>query len=387
MWGNKNWLGEFFTKDAQAADFLSQYSSVFNAVEGNTTFYGLPSAATVQNWREQAADNFQFSFKFPQRISHGLQLKDARTETHQFFKTLYTLEERLGPFLLQLPAEFSVKSLDVLAKYLRSLPTEFKYLVEVRNLEFFHDAQADQALCDLLKTQNIDRVMFDTRPLFSDRASLDAVKDAQKKKPRVPANTYALNNHPTLRFIGHSQVQRSVEYFRPWWRKVANWIVEGREPHVFIHTPDNALAPQLAYLFHKGLQEFLPAMPDLPLSPAQLPQVQGALMMEPEKTTAKGTNQCQSGSSLEGPLTFGLSNEPQGETVEGTGEEVVDEKTPAFSEQELINIPSFSQLDAEPVEQDLSAEALLSAAPLLSRRAKRGAATKKTNGEDQLDLF
>jgi uncharacterized protein YecE (DUF72 family) len=47
FWSNRDWIGSFFTPSAKPKDFLSQYSSVFNSVEGNNTFYGLPKAATV----------------------------------------------------------------------------------------------------------------------------------------------------------------------------------------------------------------------------------------------------------------------------------------------------------------------------------------------------
>ena len=46
--------------------------------------------------------------------------------------------------------------------------------------------------------------------------------------------------------------------------KVAEWIEAGHTPYVFIHTPDNQLAPQLAWRFHQQLQARLPGLLDLP---------------------------------------------------------------------------------------------------------------------------
>jgi uncharacterized protein YecE (DUF72 family) len=110
--------------------------------------------------------------------------------------------------------------------------------------------------------------MFDSRPLFSARPTTDAIKDAQRKKPQLPANTYELGQYPVLRFIGHPQLENSRQYFRPWQRKVARWVQEGRKPFVFMHTPDNIEAPQLAAAFHEGMQEFLGEWEDLPTFPA-----------------------------------------------------------------------------------------------------------------------
>ncbi len=270
MWGNRQWAGRFFAQGAKVSDYLAQYSSVFNSVEGNTTFYGLPSDETVRRWGEQAAADFRFCFKFPQRISHALRLQGAEDETQRFFSCLEPISDKLGVFHLQLPGDFSPQSLPQLEHYVRRLPKDYQYSVEVRHLEFFHDHDADDRLSDLLASLNMDRVIFDTRPLFSAPPRSDAVRDAQRKKPRVPANTYALSQHPTLRFIGHPDNQRSKEYFRPWLRKVAQWLEQGKRPQVFIHTPDNADAPTLARDFHNSLLEFAPALEPLAPFPVEL---------------------------------------------------------------------------------------------------------------------
>lgn len=263
MWGNRHWKDTFFPSGAEAEHYLPLYSQVFNTVEGNTTFYGVPNIETAKKWAEQASDDFRFCFKLPQRVTHTLKLRHAEKDTAAYFKALEPLAEQCGPFLLQLPPSFSPESLADLRRFIAILPQDFAYTVEVRHLSFFHDYDADDALCDLLRHRDIDRVIFDTRPLFSARPTSDAVRDAQAKKPRVPANTYALSKHPTLRFIGHPDPARSHEYFKPWLRKVATWITEGKEPYVFLHTPDNADAPQLAQDFHQGLMAFFPNLPEL----------------------------------------------------------------------------------------------------------------------------
>ena len=51
--------------------------------------------------------------------------------------------------------------------------------------------------------------------------------------------------------------------FAPWLDKVADWIEAGKTPHVYLHTPDNHRAPELAMRFHQLLSERLPGMPAL----------------------------------------------------------------------------------------------------------------------------
>ncbi len=270
MWGHRHWVGRLFSADADAKDFLAQYSSVFNAVEGNVTFYGLPTVDTVARWNEQVADNFRFCFKFPRQITHTLKLQHAQDETSEFFNRMEPLGDKLGPFLLQLPPEYGPDELATLANYLSVLPAAYRYTVEVRHPHFYTNESADKSLSGLLESLRMDRVMFDSRPLFSVYARNAAVKEAQRNKPRLPACTFALAQHPTLRFVGHPTLKKNTEYFRAWLRKLVKWIDAGLEPYIFMHMADNTDAPDLANAFHKGLQDYSTAWQPLrgmPLKP------------------------------------------------------------------------------------------------------------------------
>ena len=102
----KEWVGNFFTDDAKQSDFLKQYASVFNAVEGNTTFYNIPSESTLQKWRRATPDVFKFCFKFHRSITHEKQLENVEDDILRFLETFDPIAERLGPFMIQLPPSF-----------------------------------------------------------------------------------------------------------------------------------------------------------------------------------------------------------------------------------------------------------------------------------------
>ncbi|MEE4380347.1 MAG: DUF72 domain-containing protein, partial [Candidatus Competibacteraceae bacterium] len=99
LWSNRDWTGRFFNVSARPANFLRQYSSVFNTVEGNTTFYALPTADTVIRWRNETPESFHFSCKFSRAITHDRRLRHTGAETREFFKRLSPLADRLGPFM------------------------------------------------------------------------------------------------------------------------------------------------------------------------------------------------------------------------------------------------------------------------------------------------
>src|SRR2546430_13615203 len=77
----KEWKGNFYPEDLPAKEMLSYYSRRLLAVEINNTFYRLPQAAMIENWRAQVPDEFRFSIKATQRITHIKRLNNVAEET------------------------------------------------------------------------------------------------------------------------------------------------------------------------------------------------------------------------------------------------------------------------------------------------------------------
>lgn len=270
MWSNQAWRGAFYTADAGAADYLAQYSSVFNSVEGNSTFYALPDEATVRRWSGQPEAGFRFCFKFPRLISHDAGLKNCDNLCRDFFGRLAPLRAHLGPLLLQLPESFAPDRLDDLEGFLRNLPAAFSYSVELRHADFFTDNEATARLNRLLQQLRIGRVCFDSRALFAldshefsaqlsnssyTQEQLLALQDAQRKKPHRGIILDESSVHPVLRFIGQYDQQVNLGFLQFWIDQVLQWMQEGKQPYIFLHTPDNRDVYQLASSFHQQLCE------------------------------------------------------------------------------------------------------------------------------------
>jgi hypothetical protein len=49
------WQGSFYPARLKPADYLKFYSTKFQTVEVDSTFYGTPSAATVERWYEKTS--------------------------------------------------------------------------------------------------------------------------------------------------------------------------------------------------------------------------------------------------------------------------------------------------------------------------------------------
>ncbi|GAB0059902.1 hypothetical protein B1F73_03790 [Pseudomonas syringae] len=260
-WSENAWRDSLYPEDARPNDFLNLYTQVFNAVEGNTTFYARPAATTVQRWAETMPDDFRFTAKFHKDISHNGDLREQVGAAEEFIRLLAPLGGRIAPFWLQLPASFTPQRLAELAGFLDELNVPLA--VEVRNMAFFLKGDEERMLNRLLLDRGVERICLDSRALFSCVSSDPAVLHAQSKKPKVPPRPAALTLFPQVRFIGGPDLEANDQFLVQWVEKVAVWIEEGRTPYVFLHTPDNIKAAEQAMRFHQQLMARLPGLPAL----------------------------------------------------------------------------------------------------------------------------
>lgn len=249
---------------------MAQYAGVFNAVEGNTTFYALPPAETVRKWCHEAPAHLRFCFKFHKEISHERRLVGAEAATRGFFARLAPFGERLGPFFLQLEDKFGPKELPALEACLRALPKEYRYIVEVRHEAFFDGGAQERAVDDLLGSLGAERVNFDTTGVFAAAGADEALREAKHRKPRVPFRATALGKNPVVRFVGDPVVERNRPALEAWAERFAGWIREGRTPWFFAHHPDDTHAPDIARIFQQALHARCPQVPAPAPWPAEL---------------------------------------------------------------------------------------------------------------------
>ena len=168
-WSYKSWVGNFYLANTAAGDYLSQYARQFRAVEIDSTYYGAPRPQTVEQWREITPEDFRFTAKFPQAITHEKMLNDAAPETLHFLDAMALLGDKLGPLLLQFPYQFKPDQYPTLAEFLAALPREFRYAVEVRHRGWLSDAFFDLlakhrvalALADYAYMPKLDRATTD----------------------------------------------------------------------------------------------------------------------------------------------------------------------------------------------------------------------------------
>jgi len=153
-WSYEDWVGAFYPKETRPQEFLKLYSRVFDCVEVDSTFYRAPSAVMVQHWYNSTPSGFILAPKIPKRITHDQHLENTESYMGHFVSTVGQLEEKLGPFVVQLPPSFkNPKHLKALTDFIASLGSEHRYAMEFR-----HESWFNSKIEKLLAANNICQV-------------------------------------------------------------------------------------------------------------------------------------------------------------------------------------------------------------------------------------
>jgi uncharacterized protein YecE (DUF72 family) len=261
MWAHKPWIGRFTRHGSELGD----YASWCNAVEGNTTFYAVPSAATVSRWAEHAPAAFRFVFKVPRTVTHEQRLQHgAHRDVAAFLRAIEPLGERIGPVQLQLPPSFGPESLQQLSAFVAGLPTSHRWVVELRHPAFFDGGTVHRAADEALAAAGVGRVVLDARPLHATDEGTPAAIEERRTKPLRPISTVVMGDEPVVRVIGGDEVGAAFDGLTAWIDQVVDWLAAGKRPYVFAHQPENRHSPMLARRFQAAVSARVRGLAPLP---------------------------------------------------------------------------------------------------------------------------
>lgn len=217
----KEWCGTFYPEKLPQKKMLEYYSRHFETVEINYTFYRLPSAKTLAEWVPQTPENFKFTLKANQKITHILRLRKTEQLVDAFLKGAEPLlaAGRCGPILLQLPPNFRADFV-VLEEFLTSLPQRegIRWAMEFRHQSWF-----GSALLDLLRRRDV------------------ALCVAETEDERTPDEATAQFCYYRLRKVQYAEGELAA------WRKRFNELTAaGREVFVYFKHEEEGTGPKLA---------------------------------------------------------------------------------------------------------------------------------------------
>jgi uncharacterized protein YecE (DUF72 family) len=123
-WTYPPWRGRFYPKGWPQHRELEYASRQVSSIEINGSFYALQRPESYGAWYAASPGGFVFSIKGSRFITHMKRLKDVETPLANFFASgVLRLEEKLGPFLWQLPPSFRFDP-ERLGKFFNLLPRD-----------------------------------------------------------------------------------------------------------------------------------------------------------------------------------------------------------------------------------------------------------------------
>ena len=232
---NKTDLKGFYPKGVK--DELTYYSTQFNCIELNATFYKMPDWQQVETWKNKTPDNFKFFPKLTNSISHYKRLINVREEVNEFCNAISNFEEKLGMAFLQLHDNFSPKDFERLKVTLEQFPKDIPLAVEVRNEEWFSNKNVNDQYTKLLEHLDIANIIVDTA----------GRRDMLHMRLTSPV--------AFIRYVGANSPS-DVTRLDDWIKRIKKWREEGLQKlYFFVHQNVETESPLLAAHFIRSINK------------------------------------------------------------------------------------------------------------------------------------
>ena len=163
--GNKQSFPALFQKGSR----LNYYSSLFNTVEINSSFYKIPMATTFEKWSLDVPVGFQFTVKLWRGITHEKQLKINLDDIRKFVTAANNLGDKKGCLLIQFPGSITIDDCAGVERILQKLiaidtKNEWRKAIEFRDNSWYGNYAfslldkygASVVLQDMPKSKNVE---------------------------------------------------------------------------------------------------------------------------------------------------------------------------------------------------------------------------------------
>ena len=163
---------QYYPKEFQDKSRLTYYSSKFNSIEINSSFYKIPRCKTYGNWSAQVSEDFQFSIKLWKGITHDKEFSFQRQDFEMFFSALDCLGEKKGCLLIQFPASIPMDlgNLRNILQQVKKMDTDGEWRIAV---EFRHKRWYIKRVFEMINEFNTSLVLQDMPDSIIDKLQGD----------------------------------------------------------------------------------------------------------------------------------------------------------------------------------------------------------------------
>ena len=235
---NRQDLKNFYPRGTK--DELQYYSSQFNCIELNATFYRIFPSDTYEKWYDKTPEGFKFFPKMTNEVSHLRRLNEqVYPVVDRYLEVTSLLKEKLGTIFLQMHNNFDPKNWDRVVRFVEYWPKEFPLAMEFRHTDWFNDETVAQELYHLLEENQITNVLVDTagrRDLMHMRLT---------------------NNEAFIRYVGANHPS-DYPRLQDWVNRLSTWKTLGLgNIHFFVHQNLELESPLLSAHLIKQLNPAL----------------------------------------------------------------------------------------------------------------------------------
>jgi uncharacterized protein YecE (DUF72 family) len=137
-WQYRDWRGSFYPGDLAMTKWFGYYADRFPTVELNSTFYRLPTTASVDRWSAAAPEGFVYAVKLGAFGTHRKKLRDPESWLPEHLDRVEHLGASAGPTLVQLPPNWR-RDVPRLDDFLAATPPDRRWAIELRDPSWIHD--------------------------------------------------------------------------------------------------------------------------------------------------------------------------------------------------------------------------------------------------------
>lgn len=218
-WSYKHWRGTFYPESLKIKSEFDYYSTRFDTVELNNTFYRLPKPETVLEWRDKARADFVYVVKASRFITHMKKLHDPNVSSALFFERIEPLQSKIGAILFQLPPQMSC-NYALLENFLPELPTPYRYVFEFRNPDWYRNE-----IFSLLRRHNCAFCIYE---LAGHRSPIEATANFMYVRLHGPGEKY--------------QGSYSEDTLQIWADRCKKWL-ETKDVFIYFDNDEKGYAP------------------------------------------------------------------------------------------------------------------------------------------------
>lgn len=226
---NRQDLKNFYPRGTK--DELAYYSTQFNSIELNATFYRIFPPEQFAKWKDKTPENFKFFPKISGDISHSKRLSGVESIVDEYIYAVSQLEDRLGSIFLQMHQNFAPKDFERVVRFVEYWPKEIPLAIEFRHTDWYNDQNVSNELYDLLEKHHVTNILVDS----AGRRDL--------------LHMSLTTETAFVRYVG---ANHSTDYTRldDWIERLKKWIEKGiKNICFFVHQNEEIESPVLSKYF------------------------------------------------------------------------------------------------------------------------------------------